>query len=446
MSDSKPLGTSNDSPRKTAIPLRYGRVIGAGIVVVALLFGGFGTWALTADLASAVLASGIVTVDGKRKQVQHQEGGTVKALLVSDGDRVEMGQPLVLLDETRPQAVYRMTKASHDAALMRQARLAAERDTATDVPVPSELVDVQDAPEVAELIAGQRALFAARRESLNGTIEILTQREAQLDREIVGLAAQETSKARQLELVRDELDGQQQLFSQGLSPKTRVLALEREKARLEGERGELIADIARTEKAIGETRMEVLQRKREFRESVESELRTTQQELFDLRERMVATKDVLDRIVVRAPASGVVVGLDVNTIGGVIAPGETILEIVPDSKELVVEARVSPLDVDSLRIGQPAEVRFTAFRQQTTPLLEGSFVYVSADVMLDERSGQSHYVVRVQVPEEEVRRLGELELVPGMPAEVAIKTGDQRPVDYLVQPIVQSIDRAWREN
>ena len=446
MSDSKPLGTSKDSPRKTAIPLRYGRVIGAGIVVVALLFGGFGTWALTADLASAVLASGIVTVDGKRKQVQHQEGGTVKALLVSDGDRVEMGQPLVLLDETRPQAVYRMTKASHDAALMRQARLAAERDTATDVPVPSELVDVQDAPEVVELIAGQRALFAARRESLNGTIEILIQREAQLDREIVGLAAQEKSKARQLELVRDELDGQQQLFSQGLSPKTRVLALEREQARLEGERGELIADIARTEKAIGETRMEVLQRKREFRESVESELRTTQQELFDLRERMVATKDVLDRIVVRAPASGVVVGLDVNTIGGVIAPGETILEIVPDSKELVVEARVSPLDVDSLRIGQPAEVRFTAFRQQTTPLLEGSFVYVSADVMLDERSGQSHYVVRVQVPEEEVRRLGELELVPGMPAEVAIKTGDQRPVDYLVQPIVQSIDRAWREN
>ena len=305
---------------------------------------------------------------------------------------------------------------------------------------------MQDAPEVAELIAGQRSLFAARRESLNGTIEILTQREAQLDREIAGLAAQETSKARQLELVRDELDGQQQLFSQGLSPKTRVLALEREKARLEGERGELIADIARTEKAIGETRMEVLQRKREFRESVESELRTTQQELFDLRERMVATKDVLDRIVVRAPASGVVVGLDVNTIGGVIAPGETILEIVPDSKELVVEARVSPLDVDSLRIGQPAEVRFTAFRQQTTPLLEGSFVYVSADVMLDERSGQGHYVVRVQVPEEEVRRLGELELVPGMPAEVAIKTGDQRPVDYLVQPIVQSIDRAWREN
>lgn len=446
MSDSKPLGASNDGPRKTAIPLRYGRVIGAGIVVVALLFGGFGTWALTADLASAVLASGIVTVDGKRKQVQHQEGGTVKALLVSDGDRVEMGQPLVLLDETRPQAVYRMTKASHDAALMRQARLAAERDTATDVPVPAELVDVQDAPEVAELIAGQRALFAARRESLNGTIEILIQREAQLDREIVGLAAQEKSKARQLELVRDELDGQQQLFSQGLSPKTRVLALEREQARLEGERGELIADIARTEKAIGETRMEVLQRKREFRESVESELRTTQQELFDLRERMVATKDVLDRIVVRAPASGVVVGLDVNTIGGVIAPGETILEIVPDSKELVVEARVSPLDVDSLRIGQPAEVRFTAFRQQTTPLLEGSFVYVSADVMLDERSGQSHYVVRVQVPEDEVRRLGELELVPGMPAEVAIKTGDQRPVDYLVQPIVQSIDRAWREN
>ena len=444
MSDSKPLGTSNESPQKTAIPLRYGRVIGAGVVVVALLFGGFGTWALTADLASAVLASGIVTVDGKRKQVQHQEGGTVKALLVSDGDRVEMGQPLVLLDETRPQAVYRMTKASHDAALMRQARLAAERDSATDVPVPPELVDMQDAPEVAEMIAGQRSLFVARRESLNGTIEILTQREAQLDREIAGLEAQEKSKARQLELVRDELDGQQQLFSQGLSPKTRVLALEREQARLEGERGELIADIARTEKAIGETRMEVLQRKREFRESVESELRTTQQELFDLGERMVATKDVLDRIVVRSPVSGVVVGLDVNTIGGVIAPGEKILEIVPDSKELVVEARVSPLDVDSLRIGQPAEVRFTAFRQQTTPLLEGIFVYVSADVMLDERSGQSHYVVRVQVPEEEVARLGELELVPGMPAEVAIKTGDQRPVDYLVQPIVQSIDRAWR--
>ena len=446
MGDSNPLGTPNQNPQKTAIPLRYGRVIAAGAVVVALLFGGFGTWAFTADLASAVLASGIVTVDGKRKQVQHQEGGTVKALLVRDGDRVEMGEPLVLLDETRPQAVYRMTKASHDAALMRQARLAAERDGATSVPVPLELVELQDTPEVAELIAGQRSLFAARRDSLNGTVEILTQREAQLDREIAGLAAQEASKARQLALVRDELAGQQKLFSQGLSPKTRVLALEREQARLEGERGELIADIARTEKAIGETRLEVLQRKRELRESVESELRTTQQELFDLKERMVATKDVLDRIVLRAPASGVVVGLDVNTIGGVVSPGETILEIVPDSKQLVVEAQVSPLDVDNLRIGQPAEVRFAAFQQRTTPLLEGSFVYVSADVMIDDRNGQSYYLVRVNVTEEEVARLGALELVPGMPAEVTIKTGEQRPVDYLVQPIVQSIDRAWREN
>ena len=430
---------------RVRVPLNVRPAIVGGLAVLLVAVGGFGTWAALAPLSSAVIAPGTVTVASKRKAVQHPDGGVVKELLVRDGHEVVAGDVIIRLDETRAYAGLAILQGSLDAARAVEARLIAERDAATAIAFPTSLLSRSVDPKVAKLMTGQETLFHARRDSLAGQLSILNERVGQLEQEIAGLEAQRRAKGRQIKLVREELKGLEQLLAKGYTERTRVLALQREAARLEGERGELSADIARANKAIGETKLQIIQAQKAFREQVVTELRDVQPRISDLEERAIASRDVFDKLEIRAPVSGVVVGMDVHTVGGVIRAGETVLEVVPAEDRLIIEAEVRPFDIDSVAVGQEATVRFTSFKQQSTPTVIGIVDNVSADSLVDERSGQPYYLCRVEVSEEEVSRLGARRLRPGMPAEVMIRIGDRTAIEYLAQPLFDSMARAWRE-
>ena len=436
--------SSKDSTPQAPVSTR--RIVLAGFAIVGLTFGGFFGWAAYAELSSAVIASGTVMVDSNRKAIQHMEGGIVKDIPVRNGDIVANGALLVRLDETRARASLGIVQSKLDQALVAEARLLAERDGAEAVAPPRAFLGRLDDVGIAELLGDQRSLFAARREAVQGETGIYEQRIGQIGEEITGYRAQQESKTRQIELINEELVGLKSLLAKGFAEKPKVLALEREAARLGGERGELIAQVAAAKTSISEAKLQILQLKRDFREKVEQELRDTRAEILDLRERVAAAAFVLDHLDVRAPEDGVVVGLQVYATGQVVRAGETILELVPVNDQLIVEAKVRPVDIDNLTIGLEADVLFTAFPQRTTPRVSGSVIYVSADRFEDERSGEAFYLARISVADEEAARLGDHKLHPGMPADVMIKTGMRTALDYLVQPLRDSIMRAWRES
>jgi HlyD family type I secretion membrane fusion protein len=416
-----------------------------GLFWIVLIFAGFGGWAATASISSAVIAQGSITVDSKRKHVQHLEGGIVGKLMVRDGDVVAAGDTLVLLDATRPRSMLAIIMSSLRKELASEARLIAERDGSAAVTFPAELLTDRAQPDVAAQIDSQNAIFQARRASLRGEVSILEQRLAQLGDEVVGLKAQRDSKQRQMEFITDELKGLKQLMAIGQTTKPRMLALERQAAALQGEEGELLSSIARSDKSLGETRLEIMQREKMFQKTVSEELEAVQSRLRDLQERAVAARDVLTRINITAPVSGTVVNMSVHTVGSVIKAGETILEIVPGKDALIAEVSIRPQDIDNVTLDQEAALRLLAFKQRTTPLLHGKVSYVSADSLQNPVTQQQYYVARIDVPDEEIARLGKLKLQPGMQLEVMIRTGDRTAFQYLIQPIVDSVNRAWRE-
>lgn len=416
-----------------------------GITVIAVTLAGFVGWAGTAPIASAVVTPGIVMVDGKRKQVQHLDGGIVQAIFAQDGVDVEAGQILLRLDEARARASLGVVQTALDAARVLEARLVAERDSAALV-IPPDLTARSAEPTLAQMIQAQKALFAARRASFLGQQSILRQRVAQYEQEITGLKAQQLSLEQQIAFVDDELSGLRDLLAKGIAPKTRVLALEREASRLHGSRGERIAEIARSQITIGGTQLEILQIGRTFLENVVKELRDVQTQIADLQERVTAAKSMLDHIDIRAPVAGTVVGLNAHTVGGVIKAGDVILEIVPAAKRLIVEVQVQPTDISSTTIGMAADVRLTAFKQRTTPTLIGRVSYVSADRLTEQRSGAAYYIAQIEVPDGELARIAPQTLQAGMPAEVLIKKRDRTALDYLVQPVADAMGRAWHED
>ena len=429
----------------TGVPMDPRPAMVAGLVVIAITFGGFGTWAAVAELASAVIAPGTVKVSSSRKKVQHLEGGVVKELAVRNGDLVRRGQVVVRLDETRAEASYAIMKGNWDAVRATVARLRAERDGADQIAFPQDLLDRTTDPGVAEILSGQRGLFTARRQSLTGQANMIDQRIGQLEEEIRGLNAQASAKDEQIVLIEDELQGLNELLAKGFTSRTRILALEREAAQLDGERGEHLAGAARAKRLISEARLEALQVKKTFQEQVATELREREVEMFDLAERVSAAAYTVERLEIVAPETGVVVGLATHTVGGVIQPGETLMEIVPAEDMLIVEAELRPVDIDEVAVGLKADIMFTAFTARDTPRVEGEVTYVSADSMVDQQTGLPFYLARVVVPDAEVARLGDRELAPGMPADVMIKTGSRTPLDYLLSPLTDSVSRAWRE-
>jgi HlyD family type I secretion membrane fusion protein len=417
----------------------------AGYLILALTFGGFGLWSALAPLSSAVVAQGIVKVDTSRKRVQHLEGGIVKEILVRDGDRVRAGAVLIRLDETRAGASHGIVQAGYDTATAHQARLLAERDGRGEIAFPPELLKRADDPKIADIIRTQNELFRARRQSISGQLDILTQQVQHLEKQIQGLLAQQRAKEEQLASLRTELDGLSKLLAEGMVEKTKVRNIEREIAKLDGERGAHVSEIEAARASISEKELQKFQIRKRFQEEVAAELRKSQSEVFDYLERANATRHVLDNTEIRAPATGTVVDLRVHTPGGVVNPSEILMEIVPASDRLVVEGRVRPEDLDRVSVGMPAGVQLAAFNTRTTPELQGQVAYVSADAMQDDKTGTAFFLVRVDVPEAELRRLGDRQVQPGMVADVFIRTGERTFVEYLLKPITDSFNKAWRE-
>ncbi|MEQ8408691.1 MAG: HlyD family type I secretion periplasmic adaptor subunit [Gammaproteobacteria bacterium] len=414
-----------------------------GLTIFFLVFGLFGVWAAVAPLDGAAQAVGTVTVRSYKKVIQHLEGGIVSNILVQDGDHVAAGDPLLVMDDTQPLAQLEIINGRFMATKAREARFIAERDQLDAIIVPQELDENE--PAVRAELDAQREIFAARKESRLGETEVLEQRIQQLQSQLVGLRGLKNSKEQLAISFNEELDDVSELLSLKFSTRDRLRELERNRSRLEGEAAELTASIASTEMQIGETRLQILQLNREFRNEVVQSLSETQTSLKDIRERRNALQDVVSRTVVRAPVGGIVNGMQFHTIGGVIGPGTQIAEIVPQSDELIVDARVSPIDIDRVAIGQEATVRFSTFGS-SVPTITGEVLSLSADSFQDEATGMSYYRARVEVTEEGMEELGDLTLLPGMPAEVFIATGSRTLLQYLFKPFSNAIARSFNED
>lgn len=417
----------------------------AGLAILAVMIGGFGTWAAVAPLSGALVAPGVVTVETNRKTVQHLEGGIVLELRAREGDVVQRNDVLIRLEDTRVKAQLAVIDGRLEVLMAREARLAAERDDVDRIAFPEALRRRMSAPKVAEILRGQSEVFAARRSAFQGSISVLEQRAAQLREEIHGLQAQHAAKARQIEIIVKELRDLRELYEKGLVPRPRMLALEREKERLVGETGQHLADVARAEKAIGETELQTVQLRHTTRETAVTELREVEAEIFDLAERRVVFQDELERIEIRAPQAGQVVGVSVHTVGAVIKPGQPLMDIVPREDRLVVEARLRPEDVDKVAPGSKAHVRFSAFDRDTTPEVSGEVTTVSADRLTEQTGQEPYYAVRVSIAADQVARLGQLQLRAGMPAEVFIQTGDRTALSYLMKPFSDALRRSFND-
>jgi HlyD family secretion protein len=425
--------------------LRLRGLIIAGTLVAAAFFGGFGAWAALAPLASAAIAPGTVTVDSHRKTVQHLEGGIIAELLVRNGDDVAAGQVLLRLEDVESRAAFDLLKGQHRALLAQEARLIAERDGESEPAFAPELLSLSADPAVAEILAGQRRILASRNQVLEGQTAVLHQRIRQYEAEIESLKAQIDSGEVQLRFIAEELSGVGELFEKGLEKKSRLLALKREAARLTGMQGDYQGRITQAEQGIAEARMESLSLKEQRDAEVATELREVQVELAEVTDKLRAAQSRLQRTEILAPQAGVVVNLRYFTAGGVIEPASPILEIVPAGERLVVDARLDPMNIDEVRAGMAAEVRLVAFKQRITPTIAGRVQQVSADALVDEQTMRTYYVARVEISPAELDGLNSVELYPGMPVEVMIATGERTALDYLLAPVAQSFQRAFRE-
>lgn len=434
----RPRDDSTQGPRARG-------TVAFGLTLIAVFFGGFGAWAGLAPLSSAAVAPGAVTVEGHRKTVQHLEGGIIRTLQVRDGDTVQRGQLLIRLDATQARAKSQAHLGQALSMQAEQARLLAERNAADEIAFPQTLLKRRDDPRVAESLATQQRLFDSRRRSLLGRIEILKQQIEQLQSQGDGLTGQIAAEDNQLVLMTEEIAGLQQLFDQGYEGNQRLLELKRAAAALEGSRAGHLAAIAEADQQISEKRLEIITLRDERDAETATELKDVQARLAESQEALRAAQDVLRRTDIRAPISGVVMNLKFFTQGGVIEPGAPILDIVPQNDALLAEVRVSPLDIDVIARGLPAQVRLTAFKQRTTPVLDGTVIDVSADSIVDEQTGEAYYQAFIQIDASELAPMKNIDLYPGMPLEGIIITGQRTMWRYLTGPIEDSFAHAFRE-
>ncbi|NBJ09730.1 HlyD family type I secretion periplasmic adaptor subunit [Microvirga arsenatis] len=417
-----------------------------GMAMIGLFGGTIGLWAATSTLSGAVVAGGQFVVDTSVKKVQHSTGGIVGELKVKEGDRVAQGDLLIRLDETVTRANLQVVAKQLDEYLGRQARLEAERDGAPDVQTPPEFAHRLNEPAVQKIMSSERTLFVARRASREAQKDQLKKRIAQSRDEIVGLRAQQQAKAREAELIVDELKGVRDLYQRNLVPITRLNALERDAASIEGQRGQLIASVAQAESRIAETEFQIIQIDEQTRAEAVQELREIQAKVAEYTERRVAAEDQLKRIDIRAPSDGYVHQLNVHTIGGVISPAEPVMNIVPVNDKLELEARVLPNEIDQVKIGQKATVKVHASNARNMPDLHGTVSRISADVSRDQQTGTTFYTIRIELPQNELKKLENLHLIAGMQAEVFVEVNERTPLEYFFKPMQEQIARAFREH
>lgn len=421
-------------------------LIAAGALAALVGFGGFGGWAALAPLASAAIAPGIVTVDGNRKTVQHLDGGIIAEILVREGDHVVAGQPVMRLDDLETRSTIALLDGQVWALAAQEARLAAERDGRADVTFPMELTDLTKERAVVEILAGQQRIFTSRRTSLDSRAEVIRQRIAQQQAQIAALDAQRAAGRGQLALIAEEVVGVEAMVRQGLERKPRLLALQRQQVELEGQQGDLANRMAQAREAIAQAELEILSLRDDRQSEIATELRDVQVRLAEAREKRGAAAVRQGRRDVVAPVAGVVMKLRHFAPGAVVTPGGEILDLVPQDEPLVIDARVSPTDIDVVRAGLPAKVVLSAFKSRTTPQLAGRVTRVSADALTDERTGTAYYRAQVEVDADELAALDGVHLQPGMPAETLILTGERTLLRYLLQPIEDSFRRAFRED
>jgi HlyD family type I secretion membrane fusion protein len=417
-----------------------------GLVLVGAIFLGFGVWSATAPLARAVSAIASLTVKGERKQVQHFEGGIVGSLHVTEGQMVDKGDLLVALNPVQASAAVARHYAQLNQALAREARLESELSGDKSISLKGKLLARMSRDYgVIDIIDAEQRNLIARRKSRDGTVAILQQRIDQLDNEISGLKIQRVARIEQLGIFQKEIIGLRDLFEKGYYPKSKILAVERAIVELRGRTGNDQALIARARSARGEAENQILSVKQRFQEEVVAELRDVQVELADINERMLVAKDILKRIEIKAPRSGIVQGVKLHTVGGVIGAGDVLMEIAPQDEELMVTAQVSPADIDSLAIGQRAEVRLTALNSRTTPAIYGYVKSISGDSLTDALTNLPYFLAKIDIPLEERQKLGNKKLTAGMPAEVLIQTGERTALNYLLKPISDAFSRGLNE-
>jgi len=416
-----------------------------GLAVVVLLAGGLGGWASTAQISGALIAPGSVVVESNVKKVQHPTGGVIGELRARDGDVVKAGDVVVRLDDTVTKASLAIVTKNLDGLLARGARLEAEQRGLDKIVFPKTLLDRVDDPDVKAVMASESKLFEVRVNGRAGQKSQLRERVTQLNEEIAGLTAQEKAKDQEIALVEKELVGVRDLYDKHLVQLTRLTTLERDMARLSGERAQYIASRAQAKGKITETELQIIQIDKDMISDVSKDLRETNDKIGEFVERKITAEDQSRRVDIRAPQDGMVLQSTVHTVGGVITAGDAIMLIVPQADDLQVEAKVNPQDIDKLQVGQKTLLRLSAFNQRTTPELNGIVTRVSPDVTTDQRTGQSYYTIRISMPSEEVARLGDVKLIPGMPVEAFVQTGDRTLISYLIKPLSDQLMRAFRE-
>jgi HlyD family type I secretion membrane fusion protein len=423
------------------------RVVWSGLTVIVVGVIGLGGWAAFAPLSGAVIAPGFVKVDMNRKVVQHQEGGIVKQILVRDGDRVRAGQTVMVLEDVRVDASLEALRTQLDAERAKAARLEGERIVAAAPTFPAELTARSKEARVAELIERETALFRARRQSLDTQVEVINKQIRETRDEIKAWREQISAEERAIKLMREELAANESLLKQGFVANTRILGLQRQVAEYEARYGEHQAELAKAHQRISELELRKLSMRNDYVKAATDELKDSTSRIFDLDERLRPTKDASERQKIVAPIAGEVVNLKFFTPGGVVGPREVLMDIVPDEKTLIVEARLRPEDINHVRPGAHADVRLTAYKPRNTPLVEGTVTYVSGDRLVDNSApgGTPYYMVYIDVPHKALADAGNLKMTAGMPAEVYIRTDQRTAADYLLAPVTAYFRRGMRE-
>jgi HlyD family secretion protein len=442
------IDLSDVLPPPSRTPFRRIRwLAGTAFGLVVVFIGGFGAWSAVAPLESAAIAVGSVEAETSRKTVQHLEGGIVIKILVKDGDVVKAGQPLIQLDDTKARASAQALRGQLQEAQAREARLLAERDGRDTIQFPLSLRQASEKdPALADVLVGQRRIFDSRRQLYHSQLAVLAQRQQQISRQMLGLKYQVNAAEKRADIIRKEMESIAPLVAKGVIAQPRKLSLEREQAEIEGRRGQAQEEMARAEQGVGEANAQILKLRSDRDAEIAQSLREAQALIFQLSERSEAAEDVLARTLVRAPEDGIVTDLRIRTPGGVVAEGQPLLDLVPKHDRLIVTAQVRPDDIDVVHPGLPAQVRLMPYKHRRVPPVQGTLTYVSADRMIDKTTERSYYTARIRLDEASLAALPGIEMMAGMPVEVLIKTGKFTAAGYMMRPVMNSFDRAFRED